>query len=206
MDNTAGSLTQLQKAVVIGSMFGDGYIRKLKGRKNAFLEINHFFKQKEYVDWKYSVLENLTKSKPKMRLGKANRIAYRFYTRQLSELTEIMNKFYVGNKKIIPEIKLDPITLAVWYMDDGSRCRQSDVYLNTQQFDVDDQNKLLRLLKSVGLDATLNKDKEYYRIRFLKSSISRLYKLIGGYIVPSMKYKIGLCPCRDLPLTGRSVK
>lgn len=192
MDNTAGSLTQLQKAVVIGSMLGDGYIRKIKGRKNAFLEINHSFKQKEYVDWKYSVLENLTKSKPKMRLGKANRIAYRFYTKQLSELTEIMNKFYVGNKKIIPEIKLDPITLAVWYMDDGSRCRQSDVYLNTQQFDVDDQNKLLRLLKSVGLDATLNKDKEYYRIRFLKSSISRLYKLIGEFIVPSMKYKIGL--------------
>ena len=192
MDNTAGSLTQLQKAVVIGSMLGDGYIRRLKGRSNAFLEINHSFKQKEYVDWKYSVLENLTKSKPKMRLGKANRIAYRFYTRQLSELTEIMNKFYVGNKKIIPEIKLDPITLAVWYMDDGSRCRQSDVYLNTQQFDVDDQNKLLRLLKSVGLEATLNKDKEYYRIRFLKSSISRLHKLIGEYIIPSMKYKIGL--------------
>jgi LAGLIDADG DNA endonuclease family len=192
MDNTAGSLTQLQKAVVVGSMLGDGYVRKMKGRKNAFLEINHSFKQKEYVDWKYSVLENLTKSKPKMRLGKANRVAYRFYTKQLPELTEIMNKFYAGNKKIIPKIRLDPITLAVWYMDDGSRCRQSDVYLNTQQFDVDDQNKLLRLLKSVGLEATLNKDKEYYRIRFLKSSIPRLYKLIGEYIIPSMKYKIGL--------------
>lgn len=192
MDNTAGSLTQLQKAVVLGSMLGDGYIRIMKGRKNAFLEINHSFKQKEYVDWKYYVLENLTKSKPKMRLGKSNRVAYRFYTKQLPELTEIMNKFYLGNKKVIPEIKLDPITLAVWYMDDGSRCRQSDVYLNTQQFDIDNQNKLLRLLKSVGLEATLNKDKEYYRIRFLKSSISRLYKLIGEYIVPSMKYKIGL--------------
>jgi hypothetical protein len=77
-------------------------------------------------------------------------------------------------------------------MDDGSRCRQSDVYLNTQQFDVDDQNKLLRLLKSIGLEATLNRDKEYYRIRFLKSSISRFYELIGEYIIPSMKYKIGL--------------
>lgn len=50
MDNTVGSLTQLQKSVVIGTMLGDGYIRKMKGRKNAFLEINHSLKQKEYVD------------------------------------------------------------------------------------------------------------------------------------------------------------
>jgi hypothetical protein len=192
MDNTAGSLTQLQKSVVIGTVLGDGYIRKLKGRKNAFLEINHSFKQREYVDWKYSVLENLTTSKPKARKGNGNRVAYRFYTKQLSELTEIMSMFYVGNKKVIPDIKLDPITLAIWFMDDGSRCRGSDVYLNTQQFTKDDQNKLLKSLQSVGLEASLNKDKGYYRIRFLKSSIPRLHELIGQYIIPSMKYKIEL--------------
>jgi hypothetical protein len=192
MDNTAGSLTQLQKSVIIGTVLGDGYIRKLKGRKNAFLEINHSFKQREYVDWKYSVLENLTISKPKARKGNGNRIAYRFYTKQLAELTEIMNMFYVGNKKVIPDIKLDPITLAIWFMDDGSRCRGSDVYLNTQQFTKDDQNKLLKSLQSIGLEASLNKDKGYYRIRFLKSSIPRLHELISQYIIPSMKYKIEL--------------
>lgn len=119
-------------------------------------------------------------------------MAYRFYTKQFEELTNLMNVFYRGNKKIIPDIKLDPIILATWFMDDGSRCRENDVYLNTQQFSSEDQNKLLNSLKSLGLEASLNKDKEYFRIRFLKSSIPRLYTIIGEYIVPSMKYKIGL--------------
>lgn len=192
MDNTAGSLTQLQKSLIIGTLLGDVYIRKLKGRKNAFLEVNHSFSQKEYVDWKYNVLKNLTISKPKMRRGNGNRIAYRFYTKQLPELTEIMNMFYIGNKKIIPNIKLDPIMLAVWFMDDGSRSRESDVYLNTQQFNENDQRSLLESLKLLGLYARLNKDKEYYRIRFMKSSIPRLHDLICEHIIPSMKYKIGL--------------
>jgi len=187
-----GSLTQLQKSIVIGSLLGDGYVRRLKGRKDAFLEINHSLKQKEYVDWKYNVLKNLTISGPKIRLGNGNRVAYRFFTKQIPELTEMMGMFYVENKKVIPYIELDPIILAIWFMDDGSRCRESDVYLNTQQFDIDDQYRLLKSLKQLGLEATLNKDKEYFRIRFLKSSIPRLHKLISDYIIPSMKYKIGL--------------
>ena len=52
MDNTVGSLTQLQKSVIAGSLLGDGYVRIVPGRKNAFLEINHSWKAKEYVDWK----------------------------------------------------------------------------------------------------------------------------------------------------------
>ena len=57
--------------------------------------------------------------------------------------------------------------LSVWFMDDGSRCRESDVYLNTQQFDAESQSILLKSLLEIGLHATLNKDKEYKRIRFL---------------------------------------
>ena len=46
MDNTVGSLTQYQKSLIIGTIFGDGYLRIIPGRKNAFLEINHSFSQK----------------------------------------------------------------------------------------------------------------------------------------------------------------
>ena len=52
MDNTVGSLTQLQKSLIAGSILGDGYMRIIPGRKNAFLEINHSYRAKEYVDWK----------------------------------------------------------------------------------------------------------------------------------------------------------
>ncbi len=192
MDNTAGSLTQLQKSFVIGTLLGDGYIRRVKGRKNAFLEVNHSIIQKEYVECKYNILKNLTRSGPKSRNGNGTRVAYRFFTKQHLEFTKIMNLFYKDKKKCIPSLKLDPLMMAVWYMDDGSRCGKEDVYLNTQQFSKEDQYKLLESLKEIGLEGTLNKDKEYYRIRFKTSSIPKLFKIIQDYIIPSMKYKIGL--------------
>ena len=192
MDNTEGSLTQLQKPLIIGTLLGDGYLRQIKGRKNAFLEVNHSINQKDYVEWKYEIIKNLTRSGPKSRNGNGKRIAYRFFTKQHPEFTKMMDLFYKNKKKCIPDLTLDPIILAVWFMDDGSRCSESDVYLNTQQFSKDDQYKLLGFLEKMGLDGTLNKDKEYYRIRLKTSSIPKLFGMIEKYIIPSMKYKIGL--------------
>jgi len=193
MDNTVGSLSQFQKSVIIGTILGDGYLRIIKGRRNAFLEINHSYKAKHYVDWKYKVLKNITKGKPKARKCNGTRIAYRFYTVQMQELTDMYKKFYENGKKIIPlSLKLNPIILAIWYMDDGSKCRNSDVYLNTQQFNIEHQLKLIDLLAEAGLNARLNKDKSYYRIRFLKSSLPKLKRLISKHIIPTMKYKIEL--------------
>jgi hypothetical protein len=59
MGNTVGSLTQLQRSIIIGSLLGDGYVRIVDGRKDAFLEINHSISQKEYVDWKYEMLQSI---------------------------------------------------------------------------------------------------------------------------------------------------
>ena len=124
MDDTVGSLTQLQKSLIIGSILGDGYMRILPRSKNAILEINHSFKQKEYVDWKYASLKNIAVSPPKTRKGNNGRLAYRFYSKQLPKLTKLYGLFYKNGKKIIPEnITLNPFILAIWFMDDGSKCR-----------------------------------------------------------------------------------
>jgi len=78
MNNTVGSLTQLQKSIIQGSALGDGYIRQMPGRKDAFLEINHSIKAKEYVDWKFSNLKNLCLSSPKERIIDERRILNTF--------------------------------------------------------------------------------------------------------------------------------
>lgn len=193
MVNTVGSLTQFQRSVIIGSILGDGYLRIVPGRKNAFLEINHSIKQKEYVDWKYSVLKSICISLPRSRKGKGKKVAYRFWTKQHPELTEIYQLFYRNGKKIIPKnIVLDPVVLTVWYMDDGSKCRDCDIYLNTQQFSRRDQEFLILSLKKMKLETRMNKDKDYLRLRFLKSSIPNLKSIVEKMIIPSMKYKIEL--------------
>ena len=193
-DNTVGSLTQFQRSLIIGTLLGDGYLRIIKGRKDAFLEINHSIRAKDYVDWKYVRLKNIVLTPPKARKGNGTRVAYRFYTRQHPELSELQRNFYNSGKKRIPKIILDPIMLAIWFMDDGSKCRECDVYLNTQQFSLTDQHKLVRMLASMGLNVTINKDKNYYRLRFLKESVRRLNILISAYVIPSMRYKLSYDP------------
>ena len=195
MDNTVGSLTQLQRSLIIGSILGDGYIRIIPGRKDAFLEINHSIKAKEYVDWKYSQLKNICESEPKERNTNEGRVAYRFFTKQNHEITDLFNLFYKEGKKVIPtNLKLDAIMLAIWFMDDGSKSRKFDVYLNCQQFSLSDQKRLVSKLREFGLKVRLNRDKKYYRIRFLKESVPQLNQIINPYIIPSMRYKLSYDP------------
>lgn len=195
MDNTVGSLTQLEKSIITGSLLGDGYLRIVPGRRNALLEINHTIDQKEYVDWKYKLLKSICKTGPVSRNGNGRRIAYRFNTRQHTELTKFHELFYVNGKKQVPEnLILDPIILAVWYMDDGSKCRESDVYLNTQQFNSEYQDRCVKMLSDLGIESGVNKDKEYKRIRIIKNSIPAFFKIITPHIIPSMFYKLSYNP------------
>lgn len=176
---------------MIGTILGDGYLRIIPRRKNAFLEVNHSANQKDYVNWKYSVLQSIVKSKPKLRNGNGNRIACRFYTRCHSEITDLFRYFYKDGKKIIPDnLEINPFGLAVWFMDDGSKSGGS-LYLNTQQFSIEDQHKLQKLLlDKFGISSNLNKDKEYKRIRIITKDAKKFCDIIRQFIPQSMKYKL----------------
>ena len=186
-----GSLTQEQKSLIVGTTLGDGYLRIIPRRKNAFLEVNHSAKPKDYVDWKYSILQSIVKSKPKLRNGNGHRVACRFYTRCHSEITDLFRYFYKDRKKIIPDdLEINPFSLAVWYMDDGSKSGGS-IYLNTQQFLIEDQNKLQKLLlNQFGIISSLNKDKEYMRIRIKAADSKKFCNIIRQFIPQSMQYKL----------------
>ena len=186
-----GSLTSIQKSIITGSILGDGSLRKAQGRVNALLEINHSFSSKEYVDWKYRYLKNLVITPPKKRKGNGKRVAYRFTTRSLPEITQFYDKFYQNGKKIVfGNIVLDPLTMATWFMDDGSKSHNA-LYLNTQQFDLDSQHKLIsQLFNQWGIEATLNKDKIYHRIRIKTSSTPRFKKIINPFVLSIFHYKL----------------
>ncbi len=192
-DNTVGTLTQVQKQIVVGLILGDGYLRKIDGRKNAFLEINHGISQKFYVDWLYKQLENCVRSIPKARRGNGNRIAYRFFTKSDFDFTKFWKEFYHDKKKVLPKhFGLTPLSLAIWFMDDGSKSKDS-IYLNTQQFSLSDQKQLISILeKNFQIKSRLNKDKIYFRIRIFKESHARLIATIRPFLLKAFYYKIGL--------------
>ena len=192
LGNTVGSLTQLQHAVLVGSLLGDGTLRR-QGCREALLEVNHSYSQKEYVDWKYEVFKNIIRTPPKCRKGNGQRVAYRFTTMSLPKLTRYHERFYHSSKKIIPvDLKIGPIELAVWFMDDGSRSRSS-YYLNTQQFSLSDQKRLIALLKQTyNIEGRLNRDKQYYRIRVVTADVKKMNQIIVPFLLPYFRYKLAL--------------
>jgi hypothetical protein len=188
--NTVGSLSKEQRLVVVGCLLGDGAMRC---RRNALLEVNHSFAQRDYVDWKYQKLQQYVSTIPKMRRSNGKRIAYRFTTRSLPEFTELYYWFYgKGYKEIPSDLELFPLTLAIWVMDDGSKSYRA-MYLNTQQFRYQEQQLLIRkLAEAFGIRAYINRDKQYYRIRISVGSVGRLYKIVKPHILPMFRYKFPL--------------
>jgi hypothetical protein len=187
-DNTEGSLSEEQKQIIVGCLLGDGTMRI---KTNALCEINHCYKQKELVDWIYFKFKKFVGTKPKIHLGNGKRIAYRFTTRSLPIFNEFYKSFYVSGKKVIPKsLILNPLTMAMWFMDDGSKSRSS-IYLNTQQFSQEEQEFLQKsLIDQWGIETTLNKDKIYTRIRIRVSSVQKFVSLIKPHILKSFYYKL----------------
>lgn len=188
--NTVGSLTSTQRAVLVGSMLGDGTLRKQGTRTNALFEVNHAAKHRTYVDWKWSHFREYVLTPPKPRQSNGGRIAYRFTTRSLPVFTDYYQWFYRNGRKRLPhDLELDPLMLAVWFMDDGAKSR-SACYLNTQQFSLEEQNFLRALLRrDLGLRSTLNRDKHYWRLRVTSASTIRMRTLLEPHVLSMFKYK-----------------
>lgn len=186
--NTVGSLTEAQRSIILGSLLGDGAMRC---KVNALLEVNHASTQRDYVDWKYRQLENLCGTRPKLRPGNAGRIAYRFTTLSLPQLTSLYREFYRERHKVVPgSLILTPLALAVWFMDDGSKSYRA-LYLNTQQFDLGSQQRLIGMLREQWrVVSTLNRDKQYFRMRIAVSSVGRFRDVIEPHMLKQFIYKL----------------
>lgn len=75
-------------------------------------------------------------------------------------------------------------------MDDG--CKTASGYiLNTQNFSLIEQEKLVELLKSLfQLEVKIHKDRNNYRLYICSKSIKDFTHLIQCFILPSFKYKL----------------
>ena len=206
-------LSKTQRALIIGSVLGDGNLRITGRNRQANFIVDHGEKQKDYVFWKYKIMKEWVLTPPKQvtriyhRDRKRKTISWRFLTISHSEFTKFYRLFYPAGKKIIPgSIKKlfdDPLSLAVLVMDDGTRSRES-FFLSTQNFTRNEQERLLECLKAnFGIEGKINihshwKGKTLYRIRINSASLGRLHKLVKPYILPQFRYKFPLYPRNDL--------
>lgn len=176
-----------QQEIVIGSLLGDGHLAQTT-RGFAF-RANHSVAQSEYAKWKYHELENLTNSAPN--LYRDESIYFRTVSHGFFDM--LRQVFYVGAKKIIPSgiaSWITPLSFSVWYMDDGTHDGKQ-LRINSQSFSKEENETLASVLEAtLGIRATINRDKNYFRLRIRDESIPLVRKLIVEHGIPSMHYKI----------------
>ncbi len=200
------ALTSAQRSILIGSLLGDGTMRRGVKARNANYKVEQGLDQKEYVFWKYELLKSFVFTAPKIsyryRPITHERYAKSWWFRTIRHpvLTEIYNLFYVGDgyrtgKKIIPKNigdELTPLALAVWIMDDGSYSKGA-MDISTYAFTVQEIELLQDTLrKKYEIDSKYYRDRDKgYRMYFNKVQTIALVKIISPYIIETMRYKIG---------------
>ncbi len=193
------TLTKQQRAIVVGLMLGDGHLETQNQGRTYRLKIEQSFGHREYVDWLYSQLGNLGQTPPRareqIRAEKVNQ-KYGFNTLSLATFRFYGTLFYKDGKKVVPKMigkLVTPLSLAVWFMDDGSvkSAQHRAKILNTQGFDSNSIENLHQMLAvRFGIDVTLRKQKDGTQLYIPSTEIKKFVSLVEEYIVPSMRYKL----------------
>lgn len=190
-------LSEIQKNLIIGTLFGDGCLIPNSWGKLYRLQIEHGIDQKEYVLWKYRILKDFVLTGPKFQ---EKNQSWKFRTGSHPEFTELANEFYDARRhKKIPQNSVkflkSPFTTAVWYMDDGGlRCEKGKAYgafFNTQSFSRADNKELQKILgTNYGIEAMLMLNHGKPRIYIPKRSLHILKNVIEPHIHESLRYKL----------------
>jgi hypothetical protein len=184
----------------VGTILGDACLER--NGSNMRLRIDHGVAQRAFVEWKLLQLAELHPLRPRVvrrldaRTGRVHE-NYRFDTRTDPRLNEFFHLFYdVHGIKHIPghisAILRSPISLAVWYMDDGGRrgdCRSG--YLNTNAYRVHEVESLKScLLHNFGMKTSTHFAAGKPRIYIPSREFERFCDLVAPFVIPEMSYKL----------------
>jgi len=194
-------LKKNQKEIMIGLMLGDGHLETMNKGRTYRLKVEQSIKHKDYVDWLYTNLQDFVNTPPKIRksiaFGKET-TNYRFSTLSVGNFRFFGQQFYKDKKKIIPDLIkrwLTPLSLAIWFMDDGQikSKKHRALLINTQCFSKKDLEKLQKALEEkFGIKTNLKKEPTGWRLYLLSETVSKFVKLIEPHILPLMRRKLGI--------------
>lgn len=184
MNTKHSFLSDRCKEVVLGSLLGDGSLRIQKPYKNARFSFRHSVLQQDYFFWKVEQLKEISgekcwwKQEPNGYGGEM----LRYQSLALEQLSELYQLTHKHNRLIIKRRwlnQLTPLSLAVWWLDDGSLIGNGKrgVFC-TDPFPLEDQKILAQYLQKVWrVKVAIAKiirerdgaEREYYRL-WIRSS------------------------------------
>jgi hypothetical protein len=195
-------LSLLQKSALIGTMLGDATLQYDKGI-NPFYKFDQKAANEEYVLLLYSVFSDLVGTPPSPRRKEKRIHSYWFRTYRTKMFDFYAKQFYTidhfqNRKKVVPtniHRWLNPIVLAFWFMDNGSKDQTGGYLLHTENFSLPDVTKLQKALGSVfHLEVSIHVDNrptgKLYRLYIVKKHVPLFNSLVSPYMVECMKYKL----------------
>ncbi len=195
-------MNDICRSILIGSVLGDGHLTKITTRNlTSSLYVKYSQRYHEYILWLYDSLGDINPGK----LGCRKNGQYQFNTRKSLVLGEYRRLFYPEGIKIIPpnikELLTDPLSLAVWYMDDGTLDFRENYHFNshfaTYNFTFQECKLLVDTLKeNFGMKSTVTKctmrGKVYPRLYVWSESMNTFLDYIDPYVsqLSCMSHKI----------------
>lgn len=201
----APNINSRHEEILVGSLFGDASI-KGSSKSARYISISHSLKQKDYIDWLYEELKDISTSPPKPYTSKNGRyVTYSMITRAHPSFLKWRQELYTPDKQVTKEWanKLTPLPVAVWYMDDGcleyvnnSKLRAS---FATNSFSYSSCQNLQEAMDSLGIKMLIEpvkkKNKFQHILVVADDSFDDFIEMVEKHIPDSMKYKI---PGHDL--------
>jgi uracil-DNA glycosylase family 4 len=190
---TGQGLSRVAHDVACGTLLGDGHL----SAGSAHLIFNHSVNQGSYALFKAELLAELSPRVHRSTVaavagGPAAYPVVSVRTLAHRALGTLRSVFYRTSKRVPPWMatRLSPLTLAVWYMDDGHLSTRSSKYpraeIATCGFAEEDLSILVAGLAHLGLLGEVRRGRLY----FDTTATRLLSELIAPYVPPSMRYKL----------------
>lgn len=176
---------------------GDGHLEK--HGTNCRMRLSHNEQNSDYLDWKKSILEEVTSVSIYTRIKQQDQHSTNIVlsSKTHPQFTTLWERIYLDNRKIIDPhtLKLlDWQALAILIQDDGSTStkdnRLTNLYIHTNCFTYAD-NLLLKqtIEKALGVMFNVVKNKRWYELRLRNKDYHKLYENCKPYIFESFSYK-----------------
>lgn len=212
-----------KKSLLIALVLGDGSLIEQKkykpeSKRNVVLEIQHGYKQEEYIKWKAELCRKATGTlcnvkrkeyKNKIINGIKLEDSYGFRFCSGHRYFKVLRKWLYPNNKKTFSIKylkyLNALGIAIWYFDDGStyinKSRKFNKFQGSCEFSLycckEEAEEVIKYFKLYwNLNFYLHKRKEnQYNIRCYNEEAIKFINIIKPYAIKNMLYKVTIPEC-----------
>ena len=158
----------------------------VKSGKHYRFRVEHTVRHKQYVEWKYQLLKQICLTPP---VYIPNHCSVKMSTVGHPKITELRNAWYHKQKHVPVNFRLSPLMLAIWFMDDGTKHRDT-VDFSVHSFADESLQILQKQMSQFGIETTINSDGKGARLYVKKHSYPIFKSLVTPYIVECMAYKL----------------